>query len=100
MIDALGYFGIRTTRLDDWAAFGSSWLGMQLVERTRSQLTFRMDDRRQRVFVNADSGDGAAAFGWEVADKAALDRLAARVEAAKVPVTRLTRAVADARFVS
>ena len=46
-IKALGYVGLRTTKLDDWAAYGSQYLGMQLVDRSASSLTFRMDDRRQ-----------------------------------------------------
>ena len=31
-------------------------------------LSLRMDDRKQRVIVNADADGGAAFFGWEVAD--------------------------------
>jgi hypothetical protein len=41
-----------------------------------------MDDRRQRVIISADAHDGLGAFGWEVADAAALHAMAARLEAA------------------
>ena len=98
MIDALGYVAIRSDKLEDWAGFGERWLGMQLAERTRGSLAFRMDDRKQRVVVTA-GGDAPSVFGWEVADAAALDRLAARLEARGVAVRRLDRARCDERRV-
>jgi 2,3-dihydroxybiphenyl 1,2-dioxygenase len=92
--------GIRTESLDDWATFGEKFLGLQLVDRSRSTLTFRMDDRRQRVVVHGSGGQGASFFGWEVANAAALDALAARLEAEGVAVRRLPRATADERRVA
>ena len=39
-----------------------------------------MDDRRQRLIVTGEeAGEGLAFLGWEVADAAALDALAARL---------------------
>ena len=103
MIEALGYVGIRSDRLDDWAGFGGAWLGLQLVERTRGQLRFRMDDRKQRLLVTdereAKDGGTAQYFGWEVADAAALDALAARLEKRGVAVAQLPRATLDQRRV-
>jgi catechol-2,3-dioxygenase len=58
-LQSLGYIGIRARDVDEWADYGSKFLGMQVVDRSRSTLTFRMDDRRQRVMVNADGGEGA-----------------------------------------
>jgi catechol 2,3-dioxygenase-like lactoylglutathione lyase family enzyme len=98
-LQALGYFGIRARNLDDWTAFATRLLGFELVEKSGSTLTFRMDDRRQRVVVEADHDDGAAFFGWEVPDGTALDRLGARLEAAEVEVQRAPQALADARRV-
>ena len=97
-LQALGYIGIRTPKLDDWATYATRFLGMELVEQTASMLRLRMDDRRQRVVVEAE-GEGPALFGWEVADAAALGRLAARLEAAGTAVERLPQKVADARRV-
>jgi len=99
-LQSLGYMGIRTHSLEDWESFGQKFLGLQLVDRSRSTLTFRMDDRRQRVVVHGDGGQGASFFGWEVADAAALDALAARLESHGVAVKRLTKAVADQRRVA
>ena len=62
-------------------------------------MTFRMDDRRQRVVVNADGGEGAAFLGWEAADGAALDALAARLEQGQVGLWRMPAALADERRV-
>jgi len=98
-VEALGYFGIRSSNLDDWAAYATRFLGMQLVEKTSSMLSLRMDDRKQRVIVNADAQGGAAFFGWEVADRPALDALGARLEQAGVAVARGSRALADERRV-
>jgi 2,3-dihydroxybiphenyl 1,2-dioxygenase len=88
MLTALGYVGIRSERLDDWAAYGPGFLGLELVERTAGTLKFRMDDRKQRLIVSCGE-DVAHTFGWEVEDAAALDAVAARVEAAKLRVERM-----------
>jgi hypothetical protein len=79
-VQALGYLGIRARELDDWASYGTRLLGLQRVDRSRSTIAFRMDDRKQRIVVDADGGEGIGFFGWEVADAAALDALAARLE--------------------
>src|SRR6201987_5480708 len=77
---ALGYIGIRAKALDDWAGYGAGLLGLQRVDQSRSTLAFRMDDRKQRVVVHADGGEGIGFFGWEVADAKALDALAAHLD--------------------
>src|SRR5262252_5937210 len=96
-LESLGYFGVRARSLDDWSSFGEKFLGLQLVDRSRKTLTFRMDDRRQRIVVHEDdanAGERAAFMGWEVSGSAALDELAARLEAARVNVQRAPRATA------
>src|SRR5947207_14926146 len=87
MLRALGYAGFGSDKLEDWRQFGTSLVGLQAVERGNSQLSFRMDDRKQRIVVDRAMGEGARFFGWEVADAAALDALAARLEAVGVAVT-------------
>jgi 2,3-dihydroxybiphenyl 1,2-dioxygenase len=99
-IQGLGYVGVRAKSLEDWAGFGEKFLGLQRVDQSRTSLAFRMDDRKQRVVVTADGGEGVAFFGWEVADVAAFDACAARLEQAGVAVTRGTRALADERRVA
>jgi 2,3-dihydroxybiphenyl 1,2-dioxygenase len=99
LIQGLGYVGVRAKSLEDWAQFGANFLGMQLTDRSRKTLALRMDDRKQRMLVAEDGGEGVAFFGWEVPDAAALDQFAARLEAAGIAVTRGSRALADERRV-
>src|SRR5262249_22138884 len=82
-----------------WGTYGPGFLGRQRVDKSRSTLAFRMDDRKQRLIVDADGGQGIGFFGWEVADAAALDAIAARIEAAGTKVARGSRALAEERHV-
>ena len=97
-VGAFGYASLRSDKIDDWAEYGPKFLGLQLVERTSSALKFRMDDRKQRIVVSSEE-TAQNAFGWEVEDAAALDTLAGRLEAAKVPVERLPATVVALRGV-
>ena len=99
-IDALGYVGIRTADIDQWATYGTRFLGMQLAEKGRGALALRMDDRKQRVIIQRDEGEGVSFYGWEVADAAALQTLAGHLEKSGVTVARGSRALADERRVS
>src|SRR5438128_1179048 len=79
-LQTLGYIGLRTKNLDDWTAYATRFLGMQLVDKSRGTASFRMDDRKQRLVVNEAADDGAGFYGWEVADAAALDAYGANLE--------------------
>jgi 2,3-dihydroxybiphenyl 1,2-dioxygenase len=98
-IEGLGYVGVRAKSLEDWSSFGTRFLGMQLVDKSAKSLALRMDDRKQRVVVSEDGGEGVGFFGWEVPDATALDAMAARLEKAGVQVVRGTRALAQERRV-
>ncbi len=100
VIQALGYVGIEASSPEGWAGFATRLLGLQLAERSGAQLTFRMDDRRQRLVVVPGSGDGGRFFGWEVADGAALDALAGRLERRGMPVARGDAGLAAQRRVA
>jgi 2,3-dihydroxybiphenyl 1,2-dioxygenase len=96
---SLGYVGVRAKNLADWAGYGPNLLGLQRIGKSRSTLAFRMDDRKQRIIVDADGGEGLSFFGWEVADAAALDAIAAHLEKKEIKVARGARALADERHV-
>ena len=98
-IQALGYAGFGSADLDDWRRFGTGLVGLQAVERSASLLAFRMDDRKQRIVIDRAMPDGARFFGWEVADAADLEALAARLEKHQVHVTAEPQTLADARRV-
>ena len=99
-LTALGYIGVRSERLDDWGAYATGLLGMQPVDRAGAVRAFRMDDRTQRLIVTGDEGEGLGFLGWEVADAAALDGLAARLERHGVAVRRGPRRLAEERHVA
>src|SRR5262245_38699086 len=98
-IQGLGYIGVRAKSLEDWTGYGTRFLGMQPMEKSAKSLALRMDDRKQRVVVDEDGGEGVSYFGWEVADAATLAALAARLERAGVKVAHGARALADERRV-
>jgi 2,3-dihydroxybiphenyl 1,2-dioxygenase len=99
LLQSLGYVGIGTGDVDQWATYATRFLGMQLVDQSRGTLTLRMDDRKQRLVVNSGAGEGVAFYGWEVADAAALDGLAAHLEKSGIAVARGSCALADERRV-
>jgi 2,3-dihydroxybiphenyl 1,2-dioxygenase len=98
-IQALGYVGFGSADLDGWRQFGTGLVGLQAVERSPSLLSFRMDDRKQRIVIDRSMPDGARFFGWELADAAALDQFAARLQAAKIDVTAEPQTLTDNRRV-
>ncbi len=97
-LQSFGYFGVKSQKLDDWAEYGPKFLGLEVVERTPTTLKLRMDDRKQRILVSATDAE-VTAFGFEVADAAALDALAGRLEGVQVKVGRLSPGAADLRGV-
>jgi 2,3-dihydroxybiphenyl 1,2-dioxygenase len=99
-LTALGYIGVNSKRLEDWESFATGLLGMQQVDRGAGVRAFRMDDRRQRLVITDDGPEGLAFLGWEVADAAALDRLAARLEVHGTHVRHGERRLADERHVT
>jgi 2,3-dihydroxybiphenyl 1,2-dioxygenase len=100
MLQALGYAGFGSDDLEDWRQFGTNLVGFQAVERGNSLLAFRMDDRKQRIVIDRGMPAGERFFGWEVADAAALDALAAKLDAANVRVTAEPAMLASARHVA
>jgi hypothetical protein len=98
-LQSLGYIGIRTKSLEDWETYCTRFLGMQCVERSRSTLALRMDDRKQRMMIRHEDGEGPAFYGWEVEDAKALDALAAHLEHSGVKVAHGSRALASERRV-
>jgi 2,3-dihydroxybiphenyl 1,2-dioxygenase len=98
-LQSLGYVGVRTADIEAWETYATRFLGMQLVDTSRAALALRMDDRKQRLIINADAGEGIGFYGWELADGAALEALAAHLEKHGVAVARGSRALADERRV-
>jgi 2,3-dihydroxybiphenyl 1,2-dioxygenase len=97
-IQALGYLGVGTAKLEDWTSLATQGLGLEAIDRGGGTQAFRMDDRRQRLVLDSTIPDRTQYFGWEVANADALDALATRLERAGVLVQREPAALADQRF--
>ena len=98
-IQGLGYVGVRAKSLEDWTSLHQIPGDAADRQERHKSLALRMDDRKQRVVVAEDGGEGVGFFGWEVKDKATLDRFAGKLEKAGVTVARGSRALADERRV-
>lgn len=98
-IATLGYIGINSTHLADWSDYATGLLGMQQVDRAGKVRAFRMDDRKQRLVITGEAGEGLGFMGWQAVDAAAMQRLAARLSDAGVAVWAGSRALCEERFV-
>jgi 2,3-dihydroxybiphenyl 1,2-dioxygenase len=99
-ITALSYLGVRSDRLEDWAAFAGGILGMQSNDAAGRQASFRMDDHKQRFVVSDEPGETLAFIGWEVERKDDLTVFADRLADAGHKVSAGSGNLADRRFVS
>jgi 2,3-dihydroxybiphenyl 1,2-dioxygenase len=99
-IASLGYVRVHGADLEGWERFGAGLLGLQPVHPAHRTLAFRMDAAAQRLTLSEDAGDAPLCFGWEVHGPTALDKLAARIEAAGRPVRRFTASEAEWRGVA
>ena len=76
----LGYLGFEVSAPDVWRAFAQGTLGLALGESFENGgFSLRMDSHPQRFFVEQGPLDDAAFVGWQVADRAALEQIAARL---------------------
>ena len=98
-INALGYMGVRSAALEEWADYTQRLLGMQLGDAGAGMLSLRMDDWRQRLVILDEAGDELAFMGWQVDRIGDLDVLGARLDTAGVTVHEATRSLCDQRFV-
>jgi len=98
-VKCLGYVGVLATDLGEWRDFAASLLGMQ-TQTTAAGLALRMDDKPHRLLVHPSDRNGAAYFGWEVENAAALDGAAGQLEAKGVNVHRAKAAETEIRRVA
>ena len=96
----LGYLGFEVSDLEAWKHFGTSVLGLGVVnEAEDGSFGLRMDSYQQRLFIRPGKADDLTLVGWEVADQAALDALQKRLEDAGFEVTHGTAEQARSRMV-
>jgi 2,3-dihydroxybiphenyl 1,2-dioxygenase len=100
-VTQLGYLGFEVSDLEAWETFATDVLGLGVAARgDDGAFSLRMDDYRQRFFITGGEADDVSVIGWEVADKAALDEIAGRIESAGLPVTGGSTDEAAARNVT
>ncbi|MGH8971625.1 MAG: VOC family protein [Acidimicrobiia bacterium] len=99
-VQSLGYVRITSEDPHAWTGFACDVLGMQAVAGDNGTLHLRMDGRHHRLAVEPGDADGGAAYGWEVADVAALDAAAGELEAAGVAVAGSTKQELETRRVA
>jgi 3,4-dihydroxy-9,10-secoandrosta-1,3,5(10)-triene-9,17-dione 4,5-dioxygenase len=101
-VTALGYLRLTAPDLAAWRSYATSVLGLQVGEAASAAigdgaLYLKQDDRSYRVAI--DQGDEqTTTFGWEVANRAALDDVAARLDASGVSVKEASSEHAQSRL--
>jgi len=100
VLQSLGYIGVETRKLDEWAGFASHLLGMQVSDHSAHGFTLRTDVRAARLFVEESTGDRVGVMGWEIADRDALARVATRLADAGHAVMPGTAELAERRRVA
>jgi 2,3-dihydroxybiphenyl 1,2-dioxygenase len=100
LINQLAYLGAGATDLDAWRGYAGRVLGHQVMPDTDDHaLYLRFDDRHHRLVVSPADTDDVTYVGWEVNNRAALDRAAAAVSDAGVEVIEGSPGEADLRRV-
>ena len=86
MIDNLATIGFTSTAADDWRAFGSEVLGLELApdgaDGADGAVRLRMDDLAHRITIHPGATNELAYLGWAVTDADALGAQIAVVRAA------------------
>ncbi len=101
MIKALSYVVVMTPHLDDWCELAARLVGLQVeVVEAGVSVRLRMDNKKQRLLLEATAGDASLAMGFEVADQAALDEVSDEVSRNGFSVQRATAQETKLRGVS
>ena len=76
-VSQLGYVGVGTSDGKAWQHLATNILGMQVVPGDdRSTSYLRMDEYHHRLELRSGGRDDLEFVGWEVADRATLERVA------------------------
>lgn len=88
-VEELAYVGVNTSNVDAWSDYAVTVLGHEITPDSDAQnMYLRMDDHHHRLIVHPsnDEPDDVAYVGWQVRNAADMDEIAARLDAAGVPV--------------
>ena len=100
LFKSLGYVTIQTADIERWRQFAFKLLGFaEGSGPDPDALYLRMDERAARIVVTPGDTDRIVAAGWEVRDRAELQRVRETLDAAGVPYKQLSQGEADDRRV-
>jgi 2,3-dihydroxybiphenyl 1,2-dioxygenase len=87
-VQQLGYVGATSGDLDTWRAYATEVLGVQPAHDSDDQTLFlKMDEHHHRLSIHAGDEEDVRFVGWSVGTPERMQALAARLDAADVPVT-------------
>lgn len=89
-ISSLGYVGLGVTSLDEWQAFATDILGMQIGSRDGNVMKLRMDEYLQRFLLVENGKDDLIFAGWEFNSATELEEYVSEIRAKGVEVHELT----------
>jgi 2,3-dihydroxybiphenyl 1,2-dioxygenase len=99
-LKSLGYITISTAEIERWRQFAFGVLGFAEGQGPDpSALYLRMDERAARIVVVPGDTDRVLTIGWEVRDRAALQRVKATLDGAGVAFKQLSLDEAEDRRV-
>lgn len=99
-VKALGYVVVETAQPEKWDEFLTQVAGvMRAPDAADGAAQYRIDQRPFRFRIENGARERFVAAGYELADKAALDALAAAIGKAGRPISWLTDAEASVRCV-
>ncbi len=101
-IQSLGYVRMSAPDVDAWRTYGTNVLGLQVAEELGTNggdgtLFLRQDERSYRLAITPGA-PGTTTFGWEVANRGALESLAAALDANGYEVEQATDEYAQSRM--
>ena len=98
-ISNLAYVGFGVGNLAEWEKFAVDILGMEVGSRTADTLALRMDEYRQRIFLEENPIDDLLVAGWEFDTESDLDAYVNEVREKGTEVTLLSSEAAARRKV-
>lgn len=98
-ISNLAYVGFGVANLDEWEDFAVNILGMEIGCRDEESIALRMDEYRQRIFLEKNPTDDLLVAGWEFDTEVELDEFVGEARAKGVEVTLLPKELAARRNV-
>ncbi len=87
-VKKLGYLGFGASDIEAWRSYATNTLGLMDAGSKRDSLLLRLDSRRWRIGVHPSPKDDILYAGFEVENKADMERVAQALEQCGVQIQR------------